>query len=54
MISKFKKHIETDGFDWNGIALKLYEELYPESRAVARLVALNRNNVLKTLDLPAV
>jgi len=54
MISKFKRHMETDGFNWDVITRKIYEELYPESRAVARLVALNRNNVLKTLDLPAV
>ena len=32
----------------------MQDELYPESLAVARLVALAKNNVLKTLDLPAV
>lgn len=55
MISKFKTHMEGDcGFNWVKITKKIYEELYPESKAVARLVAFSRNNILKTLDLPAV
>lgn len=53
-ISKFKAHMDEIGFNWAEIAKRLQEEVYPESLAVARLVAMNRNNVLRTLDPPAI